>query len=69
MKLKEIRAKSDAELREGWESLRREGYTLRVQASVGQLKNPARIRQARREAAQILTILGERSRATGKGRP
>ena len=70
MKLKEIRSKSDAELREAWGSLRRESYTLRVQASVGQLKNPSRIRRSRREAAQILTVLGERARASGgKGKP
>lgn len=37
--------------------LKEEALMLRVQKEAGQLENPARIRQARREVARIETIL------------
>jgi large subunit ribosomal protein L29 len=37
--------------------LRQEGLHLRLQKSIGQLENSARIRQIRREIAQVLTAL------------
>ncbi len=37
--------------------LKEESLMLRVQKEAGQLENPARIRQARREVARIETIL------------
>lgn len=67
MKLKEIRGKSDQELRDEAARLRREGYHLKVQAATSQLENPSRVRAARRTVARILTILGERDRA-GSGK-
>ena len=62
MDLKEIRSKSDAELAEALERLRREGYNLRVQSASSQVDNPARIRDTRRTLARILTVLNERAR-------
>lgn len=63
MKLKEIRGKSEAELKEALDRLSRERFNLRSQAVTGALESPARSRNARREVARILTILGERARA------
>lgn len=40
--------------------LKEEALMLRVQKEAGQLENPARIRQARREVARIETILTAR---------
>jgi large subunit ribosomal protein L29 len=40
--------------------LKEEALMLRVQKESGQLENPARIRQARREVARIETILTAR---------
>lgn len=37
--------------------LKEESLMLRVQKEAGQLENPARIRQARREVARIETLL------------
>jgi large subunit ribosomal protein L29 len=37
--------------------LRQENLHLRLQKSIGQLENTARLRQVRREAAQVLTAL------------
>lgn len=41
--------------------LRQEGLHLRLQKSIGQLENSARIRQIRRETAQVLTALRAKS--------
>ena len=37
--------------------LREESLNLRLQKSIGQLENSARIRQVRRETAQVLTAI------------
>jgi large subunit ribosomal protein L29 len=66
MKPKEVRSKTDAELLEAAERLRREGYHLRVQAATSQLKNPALFGKIRRDVARILTVLGARARAGAK---
>ena len=63
MDLKEIRSKSDAELVEALERLRREGYNLRVQSASSQVDNPTRIKDTRRTIARILTVINERARA------
>ena len=63
MDLKEIRSKSDAELTEALEHLRREGYNLRVQSVSSQVDNPTRIKDTRRTIARILTVMNERARA------
>ena len=67
MKLKEIRGKSDQELREEVERLQRETYHLKVQAATSQLENPSRFRATRRTVARILTVLGERARQGKRG--
>ena len=69
MKLKEIRSKSDAELTEAVERLRREAYNLRVQSASGQIDNPARIRDNRRTIARILTVLNERAQTAASAKP
>jgi large subunit ribosomal protein L29 len=43
--------------------LRQEGLHLRLQKSIGQLENSARIQQVRRETAQVLTALRAKSLA------
>ena len=56
----ELRDLGDAELRERLESNKEELFNLRFQLATGQLDNPARIRQVKRDVAKILTILRER---------
>ncbi len=63
MKVADVRAKSDDELREQLTDLRKEAFNLRFQASSGQLENTARVRQVRRDIARIKTVLNERNRA------
>ena len=55
MKTSKIREMSDAEIVSMLADLRREKLTLAIQATTGQLEKSARVRQVRREIAQLLT--------------
>ena len=63
MKVEDVRAKSDDELKEQLLDLRKEAFNLRFQAASGQLENTAGVRQVRRDIGRIKTILNERRRA------
>jgi large subunit ribosomal protein L29 len=54
-KAKDINELTADELTGRLRDLKHESLNLRLQQSTGQLENPARIRQVRREAAQIMT--------------
>jgi len=59
----DTRTKTDDELGDTLATLRKEMFNLRFQRASGQLAGTARVRQARREIARILTVIGERKRA------
>lgn len=59
MKIKELREMSNEELSKQRRDLKEEMLNLRVQQQSGQLENPSRIRQVRREVARIETVLTE----------
>ena len=59
-KISEIRELSNDELQTRLGDLKQESLNLRLQQVTGQLENSARIRQVRREVAQIMTVLNER---------
>ena len=63
MKPAEMRAKSEQELKSELVELRREQFNLRMQRGTGQLGNPSRFKEVRREIARINTVLNEKSRA------
>ena len=63
MKVEDVRAKSDDELKEQLLDLRKEAFNLRFQTASGQLENTARVRQVRRDIGRIKTILNDRHRA------
>ena len=63
MKTSEVRTKTDAELRFDLDALKKELFDLRFRSSTEQSANPSRIREARRLAARIRTVLHERSHA------
>jgi large subunit ribosomal protein L29 len=65
MKAADVRAKTDDELKSELGQLAKEVFNLRFQKASGQMENTARMRQARRDAARIKTVLGERARKTG----
>ena len=60
MKPSELRNMSVSELGTEVDKRRKELLELRIQASVGQATNPRRIRTAKREIAQLLTIAAEK---------
>jgi large subunit ribosomal protein L29 len=64
MKGIDVRAKSSDELTQQLADLRKEAFNLRFRKASGQLENTARVRDVRRDIARIITVLGERRRAS-----
>ena len=64
VKAEDIRAKTVDELNDQLNDLSKEAFNLRFQAASGQLENTARVRQVRRNLAQIKTILNEKERGS-----
>lgn len=56
----ELRELPDDELRQKLAEGKEELFTLRFQVVTGQLDNPRRISEVKREIARILTVLRER---------
>ena len=56
----EFAAMGDEELVHRLSDARKELFNLRFQLATGQLDNPARIGQVRRDIARMLTVLRER---------
>ena len=65
-KIKELRELSTEELATRRRDLKEEALNLRVQQESGQLENPARIREVRREVARIETVLSTRRIQAGQ---
>jgi large subunit ribosomal protein L29 len=63
MKVQDLRAKTEDELKTQLTDLRKESFNLRFQRASGQLENSSRVREVRRTIARIKTILNERTRA------
>lgn len=59
MRASEIRALSIDELNQKEKELRKELFNLRFQKATGEIQNPMRIRQVKRDIARILTIKTE----------
>ena len=62
--LKGLRDKSVDELRNREKDLREQLFKLRFQRATGRVENPMKMREVRREIAQIETLINERNRAT-----
>lgn len=60
MNTKELRENNVQELNQQLTELRKEQLQMRIQKSMGQLKQTHRIREVRLEVARIKTILNER---------
>jgi large subunit ribosomal protein L29 len=61
----QLRRMSLPELQRELDNLRNEQYRLRVQKSIGQLRDTDSTRQIRRNIARILTIINEKRREAG----
>lgn len=53
---KELQEQSDGELEKRLADLRAELFNLRFQHATGQLENPIRLRDVRRDIARVLTV-------------
>jgi len=62
-KFSTIKELSEQELSVRLKELKEEGLQLRLQHSAGQLENTARLRQIRREIAQVNTAITAKSEA------
>lgn len=62
LKPDQLRRMSLAELQKELDNLRTEQYRLRVQQTIGQLKDTDSMRQLKRNIARILTIINEKRR-------
>ncbi|GGE20893.1 50S ribosomal protein L29 [Marinithermofilum abyssi] len=60
MKAKELMEMTTAEIEQKIASLKEELFNLRFQAATGQLDNPSRIRQVRKDIARAKTVIRER---------
>jgi len=60
LRAKNLRDLSDVELERKLAETRQELFNLRFQSATGALENSARVRQAKREIARILTVRNER---------
>jgi large subunit ribosomal protein L29 len=63
MKMRELRDKGEAELRGREKELSEQLFALRLQKVTGQLEKPAKIREAKRELARVLTLLRAKQKA------
>ena len=59
----ELREKSVDELQTREKELHEQLFKLRFQRATGNMENPAKMSQVRREIARIKTLLNEKSRA------
>ena len=62
MKAGELRARTDAELRNELLEMRREEFNLRMQKGIGQLSPPSQVRMLRRDIARLKTVWTERTK-------
>lgn len=56
----DYRAKSETDLTSELNELRREQFNLRMQRATGQLANPARFGQVKKDIARIKTVMNEK---------
>lgn len=61
-KLQELREKGEADLLSREKELAEQLFALRLQKVTGQLEKPSKVREAKRELARVLTVLGEKRR-------
>ena len=64
MKIADVRAKTDDELKTELANLQKERFNLRFQQASGQLQNTARVRAVRRDIARITMVLNDRRAET-----
>ena len=59
----DLKVKTDDQLQQELEQLKREQFNLRFQSATNQLEKPSRVKEVRRTIARIKTLQTERARA------
>lgn len=67
MKAAQLREQSAEELQRILGELEDQLFKLRFQKSTGQIENPVKIREVRRDIARVLTVLNERRNEESAG--
>jgi large subunit ribosomal protein L29 len=62
----DLKAKTDDQLQQQLQELKREQFNLRFQSATNQLEKPSRVRDVRRTIARIKTLQNQRSKAQGE---
>jgi len=62
MNADDLRQKTPDQLRDQLVALKKEAFNLRFQKATNQSENTARMRQVRRDAARVKTVLNEKAR-------
>ena len=62
MRASELRHKSPEELQTMERELSEQVFALRLQKVTGQLRNPSKLRELKREIARVLTVANEKQR-------
>ena len=65
-KMEDLRTKTDDQLADSLVMLKKEQFNLRFQAATNQLEGSARVKEVRREIAQIKTLQNERKSASSE---
>jgi large subunit ribosomal protein L29 len=65
MKAEEIRALSSEEMQRKLVEMKHELFNLRFQHEVGQLENPSKMKQTKRDIARIKTVLKQTALSAG----
>ena len=63
MELKKMRELTEVELKAELEKMKKELFNLRFQHVTGQLENPVKMRELKREIARVKTIIREKELA------
>jgi large subunit ribosomal protein L29 len=63
---KDLRDKTPDQLRDQLVALKKEAFNLRFQKATNQLENTARMRDVRRDAARVKSVLTEKARAAAE---
>ena len=63
MKASELREQNKEDLTSRLEELEEESFNLRFQHTLGQLSNPIRLRDVRRDIARVRTLMNENEAA------
>ncbi|WP_114285026.1 50S ribosomal protein L29 [Candidatus Halocynthiibacter alkanivorans] len=66
MNVQELNDKTPDQLREALAGLKKEAFNLRFQQATGQLENTAQMRNVRRDAARVKTVLNQKAAAAAE---